>query len=104
MFNDDVIKEFINECFIKDIIFGGNSICNNFYDEDSVNNHETLPNNNSSDACISNDVNDVESAISHDEIMIHPNSNSNGIIDAILLLMKRAKLMTLAKSPFSTTL
>ena len=28
------------------------------------------------------DVNDVDSEISHDEITIHPNSNSNDITDA----------------------
>ena len=39
---DDVIKGFIDECFIKDIIFGGNSVYNNFYDEDRANNHDTL--------------------------------------------------------------
>ena len=36
-----------------------------------------FPNSNSNDACISKNVNDVESAIRHNEIMIHPNSNSN---------------------------
>ena len=49
---DDVIKEFMAECFIKYIIFGENSVCNNFDDEDSANNHDTLANNNSNDACI----------------------------------------------------
>ena len=49
---DDVIKEFMAECFIKYIIFGENSVCNNFHDEDSANNHDTLANNNSNDACI----------------------------------------------------
>ena len=49
---NDMITEFTNECFTKDIIFGGNSVYNNFYDEDSVNNHDTLPNNNFNDPCI----------------------------------------------------
>ena len=38
----DVTKEFINGCFIRDIMFGGNFVYNNFYDEDSVNNLDTL--------------------------------------------------------------
>ena len=56
-------------------MFGGNSVYNNFYDKDNGNNQNNLPNNDSKDACISNDANYVESAISHDEIRIHPNSN-----------------------------
>ena len=39
---DDVIKGFIDECFIKDIIFVENSVYNNFYDEDRANNHDIL--------------------------------------------------------------
>ena len=39
---DDVIKGFIDECFIKDIIFVENSVYNNFYDEDRSNNHDIL--------------------------------------------------------------
>ena len=38
---DDVIKEFIDECFIKDVIFGENSVYENFYDEIRTNNHDT---------------------------------------------------------------
>ena len=34
-----------------------------------------FPNSNSNDACISKNVNDVESAIRHNEIMNHPSSN-----------------------------
>ena len=60
---NEKIKEFINECFIKDIIFGENSVHNTYYDEDSANNHNTLSNNNSNDVYISNDPNYVESAI-----------------------------------------
>ena len=44
---------------------------------------DNLPKNNANDACISNDVNDVESTMSHDEITIHRNSYSNGITHAI---------------------
>ena len=39
---DDVIKEFIDECFIKDIIFGESSVYDNFYGEVSADNHNTL--------------------------------------------------------------
>ena len=38
---------------IKDIIFGENSVYNDFYDEANANNHNTQANNNSSGACIS---------------------------------------------------
>ena len=38
----DVIKKFKNGCFIKDIMLGRNFVYNNFYDEDSVNNLDTL--------------------------------------------------------------
>ena len=51
-FIDGVIKEFIDECFIKDIIFGEHFVYDNFYDEVSANNHDTTANNNSYDACI----------------------------------------------------
>ena len=40
------------------------------------------PNNDSNDACISNDANDVDSAIERDEITILPNNNSDDITDA----------------------
>ena len=42
-FIDDVVKEFTNECFIKCIFFGGNSVYSKFYDEDSANSDGTLP-------------------------------------------------------------
>ena len=50
-----VIKElmFIDECFVKDIIFGKKSVYDNFYDETSVNNHKTQANNYSNGVCIS---------------------------------------------------
>ena len=79
---DDVIKDFIDECFLKDINFGENSVHDNFYNEVSANNHDTLASNNFSDACISKNVNDVESTVRHDEITIHPNSNFDKITDA----------------------
>ena len=69
---NDVIKEFIDEYFIKDIIFGEISVYDNFYDEVSANNHDTLTSNNSNDACLKKNLNDVESTIRHDEITIHP--------------------------------
>lgn len=53
-----------------------NSVYGKFHDKD------TPPNNNSNDACISNDTNNVESAIEHNEITILPNSNSDDITDA----------------------
>ena len=49
---DGVIKEFIDEC----LFFRKNSVNNNFYDEGSANNHDTLANNNSNDTCISKNV------------------------------------------------
>ena len=69
-------------------MFGGNSVYNNFYDEDNANNQNNLPNNDSKDACISNDANYVESAISHDEIRIHPNSNSYNMTYAKITAIK----------------
>ena len=102
---DDVIKEFIDECFIKDIIFVENSLYDNFYDEVRENNHDAITNNNSNNACITKNVNVVESSIRHDKITIHSNSNFDNIPDAKSLpLMKRTELIALAKSPFSTTL
>ena len=84
-----IIKEFmfIDECFIKDIIFGKNSVYNNFYDETSVNNHDTQANNNSNGVCISKNVNDVESTIRHDEITIHRNGNFDNITDASITII-----------------
>ena len=38
---NDVIEGFIDECFIKDVIFGENSVYENFYDEIRTNNHDT---------------------------------------------------------------
>ena len=49
---DDIIKEFIDECFVKDVIFGENFVYNNFYDEVRANNHISITNSNSNDACI----------------------------------------------------
>ena len=58
------------------------SMHSNFYDEDSSNNHDTLAKNNTNYAYISKNVNDVESAIRHNEITIHPNSNFDNVTDA----------------------
>ena len=69
-------------------MFGGNSVCNNFYDEDNANNQNTLPNNDSNDACIRNDENHVDSAISHDETRIHPKSNSYNMTYAKITAIK----------------
>ena len=44
---NDVIEGFIDECFIKDVIFGENSVYDNFYNEVRANNHDTIANNNS---------------------------------------------------------
>ena len=79
---NDVIKNFMDECFIKDVIFGENSVYEDFYEEVSVNNHNTLGNNNSNDTCISKNANDAESTITYKEIMIHPNSNFDNITNA----------------------
>lgn len=74
---DDAIKEFINNFFKKDIIFDKRKFCIwQIHDKDA---HTT---NNSNDTCVSNDANNVDSAIEHDEITIRPNSNSDGITDA----------------------
>ena len=88
---DDVIKDFINECFIKDIISGENSVYINFFDEGSANNHDTLANNNSNDAYISKNVNDVENAITQGEIKVHPNSNFDNITDANIPAINKEK-------------
>ena len=102
---DDVMKEFIDECFIKDIIFVENSVYDNFYDEVRENNHDTITNNNSNNACIIKNVNDVENSMRHDKITIHSNSNFDSITGAKSLpLMKRTELIALAKSPFSNDL
>ena len=85
---DDLIKEFIDECFIKDVIFDENSLHNHFYDKDSANNHDTLANNNCNNASISTKVNDAESAIRHDKITIHSICNfGNKQMPILLLLM-----------------
>ena len=78
---NDVIEGFIDECFIKDVLFGKNSVYDNFYDEVKSNNHDNIANNNSNEASINKNVNDVESTIRHDGIMIHPNSNFDYITD-----------------------
>ena len=49
---DDIIKEFIDECFVKDVIFGENFVYNNFHDEVRANNHKSITSSNSNDACI----------------------------------------------------
>ena len=79
---DDVIKEFIDECFVKDVIFGENYVYDDFYDEVSANNHDTIGNNNSNDAYITKNVNDVESTIRREKITIYPNSNFDNITHA----------------------
>ena len=84
---DDVIKEFIDECFVKDAIFGENSVYDHFYDDVRANDHNTIANNNSKNACITKNVNVVESTIRHDEITIHPNSNFNNITDASITVI-----------------
>ena len=78
----DIIKGFIDERFIKAVIFGENSVYDNFYKKVKANNHDTIASNNSNDAYITKNVNDVESTIKHDEIMNHPNSNFDSITDA----------------------
>ena len=95
---DDVIKEFIDKCFAKNIIFGENSVYDNFYNEVSANNHDTLASNNSNDACISKNVNDVESTIRHDEITIYPNSNFDKITDAnIPAIIEESEINSISK-------
>ena len=79
---DDVIKEFIDECFIKDVIFGESSVYDHFYDDVRANNHDTIAN-----ACITKNANVVESTIRHDEITIHSNSNFNNITDASITVI-----------------
>ena len=79
---DDVIKEFIDECFVKDVIFGENYVYDDFYVEVSANNHDTIGNNNSNDAYITKNVNDVESTIRREKITIYPNSNFDNITHA----------------------
>ena len=79
---NDVIEGFIDECFIKDVIFGENSVYGNFYDEVRSTNHDTIANNNSKEASITKNVNDVESTIRYDEITIHPNINFDNTTDA----------------------
>lgn len=70
---------------LKDIVFDGHSVYSKFYNKNSAINHEFLPNNNSNETCIINDVNDTEIGITHNEITTLPNSNSNGITDANII-------------------
>ena len=59
---------------------------------------DTYPKINSNDACISNDVNDVENTISHDEITIHRNIISNGITHAITAaISEKSKINNISK-------
>ena len=92
---DGVTKEFIDECFIKD---GENSVYNIFYDEDSANKLDALANNNSSDAYISKNVNNVENTIRQDEITIHLNRNFDNITYAnIIAINKESKINSNSK-------
>ena len=104
-FIDDVVKEFTNECFIKCIFLGGNSVYSKFYDEDSANSDGTLPKSNSNNTCISNNINHVESAVSLNAVTIHPNSIFDNITDANITAINadRVKLL-IAKLPLSMTL
>ena len=95
---DEVIKEFIDECFIKDVIFGENSVYGHFYNEVRANNHGTIANNNSNNACITKNVNIEESTIRHDKITIHPNSNFDNITDAnIIAINEENKINSISK-------
>ena len=85
--------------FIKDIIFGENSVYNKFYDEDNASN-DTLANSNFSNAYINKNVNDVESAIGHDEITIHPNSKFGNMTDANITAIKVASRVQIWKKRF----
>ena len=59
---------------------------------------DKLPKNNSNDAFISNDVNDVESTMRHDQITIHCNSNSNDITHAITVAInEESKINNISK-------
>lgn len=104
-FIDDVVKEFTNECFIKCIFFGGNSVYSKFYDEDSANSYGTLPKSNFNNTCISNNINHVESAVSLNAVTIHPNSIFDNITDANITAINAERVkLTIAKSPLSMTL
>ena len=95
---DEVIKEFIDECFIKDVIFGENSVYGHFYNEVRANNHGTIANNNSNNACITKNVNIEESTIRYDKITIHPNSNFNNITGAnIIAINEDNKINNISK-------
>ena len=85
--------------FIKDIIFGENSVYNKFYDEDNASN-DTLANSNFSNAYINKNVNDVESAIGHDEITIHPNSKFGNMTGANITAIKVASRVQIWKKRF----
>ena len=86
--------------FIKDIIFGENSVYNKFYDEDNASNYDTLANSNFNNAHINKNVDDVESAIGHDEITIHPNSNFGNMTDANITAIKVASRVQIWKKTF----
>ena len=85
--------------FIKDIIFGENSVYNKFYDEDNASN-DTLANSNFSNAYINKNVNDVESAIGLDEITIHPSSKFGNMTDANTTAIKVASRVQIWKKRF----
>ena len=56
------------------------------------------PLNNSNDACISKNVNDVERTIRHDEITIHLNSNFDKITDAYIpAIIKMSEINSISK-------
>ena len=58
-----------------------------------------MASNNSSDACINKNVNDVESTIRHDEITIHPNSNFDKITDAnIPAIIEESEINSISKA------
>ena len=57
-----------------------------------------MASNNSNDACINKNVNDVESTIRHDEITIHPNSNFDKITDAnIPAIIEESEINSISK-------
>ena len=61
-----------------------------------------FPNSNSNDPCISKNVNDVENAIRHNEIMIHPNSNFCNITGGkIIPINKESEINGVSKENMS---
>ena len=83
---------------LQKIFSGENSVYINFFDEGSANNRDALANNNSSDAYISKNVNDVEKEITQDEIKVHPNSNFDNSNDAnITAINKEKKINSFSK-------